>query len=319
MDGTVTVTLCECIARDGLQNETAFVPTEAKLALLEAVAAAGFRRIEATSYASPRAVPAFADASDVLAGLTRPHVAAYKATCPNLRAVERALADIAAGHGADEFSLLVSASEGHSQRNLRATRAEQWARVEAMADAARGRATLVGVVSVAFACPFDGPVDPGRVVEDAARFADLGCTLVTIGDTTGHATPARVRALFARLDGLAAAPVGHFHDTRGTGLANCLAALDAGCRHLDAAIGGTGGHPAGIAYGEGHTGNVATEDLVNLLEAEGVATGIDWDALMAASKVAERVFGRVLDARTSRAGRSKGGMDHAANEESANA
>ena len=304
----MTVTLCECIARDGLQNEPAFVPTDAKRALIEAVARAGFARIEATSYASPRAVPAFADASDLLTAIPRAPGRRYKATCPNERAVERALADIEAGHGADELSFLVSASEGHSRRNLRASRAEQWDRVEAMAAMARGRAVLVGVVSVAFACPFDGPVDPARVAEDAARFADLGCDLVTIGDTTGHATPARVRDVFGRLDGTGVVPVGHFHDTRGTGLANCLAALDAGCRHLDGAIGGTGGHPAGIAYGEGHTGNVATEDLVNLLEAEGIGTGIDWDALMAASALAEQTFGRPLDARTPHSGRSKGGM-----------
>ncbi|MBF9034347.1 hydroxymethylglutaryl-CoA lyase [Rhodobacterales bacterium HKCCE2091] len=303
------VTICECIARDGLQHEPGFMPTADKLRLIAAVAEAGFTRIEATSYSSPKAVPAFADASEVLAGLPRASGRRYKATAPNLRAVERALADRDAGCGAEELSLLVSASEGHSRKNLRAGRDEQWDKVTAMAEAARGAFTLVGVVSTAFACPFDGPTDPETVVSDARRFADLGCALVTIGDTTGHATPARARSLFADLlaeDGVV--PVAHFHDTRGTGLANCLAALEAGCRHFDSAIGGTGGNPAGIGYGEGYTGNVATEDLVNMFEADGIRTGTDWDALMAAAELATDLFGRPLEARSPRAGRSRGGV-----------
>ena len=244
----------------------------------------------------------------MLAGIARPEGVRFKATCPNARAVERAIADLDAGHGADELSFLVSASEGHSRRNLRASRAEQWDRIEAMAGMARGRFTLVGVVSVAFACPFDGRTDPDVVLSDAARLAALGCDLVTIGDTTGHAAPGAVRRLFADLASLGGvAPVAHFHDTRGTALANCLAAYDAGCRHFDAAVGGTGGHPAGIAYGEGYTGNAATEDLVNLFESEGIPTGIDWDALMALSAMAEGALGRPLQARTVRAGRSRGG------------
>jgi hydroxymethylglutaryl-CoA lyase len=304
-----TVTICECIARDGLQHESQVVPTAAKLRLIEAAAAAGFSRIEATSYASPKAVPAFADASDVLAALPRAPGRRFKATAPNQRAVERALSDLEAGRGAEELSLLVSASESHSSKNLRASRDEQWARIEEMVSAAGDGFTLVGVVSTAFACPFDGPTDPEVVLADARRFASLGCALVTIGDTTGHATPARVRSLFGDLlaDG-GAVPVAHFHDTRGTGLANCLAALEAGCTHFDSAIGGTGGNPAGIAYGEGYTGNVATEDLVNMFEADGIETGIDWDALMTASGLASEILARTLEARSPRAGRSQGGV-----------
>lgn len=303
------VVLCECVARDGLQNEPGFIATEDKLALIRAVADAGFPRIEATSYSNPKVVPAFSDATEVLAALKRVGNERYKATCPNQRAVARATEDAEKGHGADELSLLVSASDGHSLKNLRSTREEQWVKIEEMAAAARGRFILVGVVSTAFACPFDGPTDPGRVVADAERFAALGCELVTIGDTTGHATPGSVRRLFRRLcDAEGVTPVAHFHDTRGTALANCAAALDAGCTHFDSAIGGTGGNPAGIAYGEGYTGNMATEDLVNMLEADGVKTGIDWDALMQASALAGRLLGRDLDARTSRAGRSKGGI-----------
>ncbi|AZQ68287.1 hydroxymethylglutaryl-CoA lyase [Silicimonas algicola] len=296
--------ICECFARDGLQHEPDFVPTATKIALIDAFSRAGFARVEATSYSHPGQVPAFADASDVLDGIARPSGVAFKATCPNPRAVDRALADLDAGAGADELSLLISATEAHTARNLRTTRADQWQRVAEMATAARGRARLVGVISMAWGCPFEGAVDPARVAEDAARFADLGAHLVTLGDTIGTATPSSVRALIARVRAAAPAviPVGHFHDTRGTGLANCLAALDAGCTHLDSAMGGTGGHPADIVYGEGFTGNVVTEDLVNLLEEEGVSTGLDLDAVDAASSACETALGRPLRSMVARSG-----------------
>ena len=301
---TEHVTICECFARDGLQHEPGFVPTTEKIALIDAFSGAGFPRIEATSYSHPAQVPAFADATEVLGGITpRPGVF-YKATCPNLRAIHRALGDLAAGHGANELSLLASVTEGHTARNLKTTRAEQWARIEAMAHAARGHARLVGVLSVAFGCPIEGRVDPGVVAEDAARFAGLGMDLIALGDTTGLATPQSVRALFGRL--IPAHPgvhfVAHFHDTRGTGIANCIAALDAGCRHFDTSFGGVGGHPAQIQYGEGQTGNVATEDLVRLLEASGVPTGIDLDRMMEASRLCEATLGRTLHSKTARAG-----------------
>lgn len=301
---TPQVTICECFARDGLQHEPGFVPTAQKIALIDAFSAAGFPRIEATSYSHPTQVPAFADATAVLSGIARPNGTFYKATCPNLRAVHRALEDLAAGHGANELSLLASATEGHTARNLKTTRAEQWTRIEAMAAATRGRARRVGVLSVSFGCPIEGRVDPGQVADDAARFAALGMDLVALGDTTGLATPPAVRALFSRL--IAAHPgisfVAHFHDTRGTGLANCFAALDAGCRHFDTSFGGVGGHPAHIRYGEGQTGNVATEDLVRLLEACGVPTGIDLDRMMAASRLCEATLGRELHSKVARAG-----------------
>ena len=169
------VTLCECFARDGLQHEPAFVPTDTKRALVERFAALGFPRVEATSYSNPKVVPQFADASELLGALARRPGTSYKATCANPKAVERALADLDAGRGVDEISLLVSASEAHTQKNLRRTRAEQWANVEQMVRAARGRFRLIGTVSVAFGCPFEGKVDPGVVAEDAARFVALGC------------------------------------------------------------------------------------------------------------------------------------------------
>lgn len=298
------VVICECFARDGLQHETLALPTADKVAAIDAFTAAGFPRIEATSYSHPARVPAFGDASAVLAGIRRGPGVRYKATCPNPRAVQRALSDLDAGHGATELSLLVSATESHTARNLRTTRAAQWAAAAEMARLAAGRFRLVGVISMALGCPFEGAVDGGVVIADAARFAELGVALVTVGDTAGHGTPASVRALFRRLaaEVPAITPVAHFHDTRGTGLANCMAALEAGCRHFDSAMGGVGGHPAQIQYGEGMTGNVATEDLVNLLEAEGVGTGLDRDAVLAASRLCERLLGRELHSMVARAG-----------------
>jgi hydroxymethylglutaryl-CoA lyase len=295
------VTLCECFARDGLQHEPAFVPTAAKRALIERFAALGFPRIEATSYANPKVVPQFADASELLKSLPRRAGTFYKATCANPRAVERALADLDAGCGVNEISLLVSATEAHTQKNLNRTRAGQWANVEVMVKLAGGRFRLVGTVSVAFGCPFEGKVDPGVVADDVARFAALGVTHVALGDTTGLATPRSVAAMVARMP-REATLVAHFHDTRGTGLANYVAAYDAGVRFFDSSFGGVGGHPAKVKYGGGHTGNVCTEDLVNLFETMGIATGIDLGALIDTARYCEQVLGRELHGRVTRSG-----------------
>jgi hydroxymethylglutaryl-CoA lyase len=297
------VVLCECFARDGLQHEPAFIPTATKRALIERFAALGFRRIEATSYSNPKVVPQFADASDLLRQLPRREGVHYKATCANPKAVERARADQEAGFGANEISLLVSATESHTQKNLRRSRAEQWANVEEMVRTADGRFRLVGTVSVAFGCPFEGKVDPAVVAEDAARFAALGVSHVAIGDTTGMATPLSVRDLFDRLsaiDGLV--PIAHFHDSRGTGLVNYVAAWEAGVRHFDSSFGGVGGHPAKVKYGGGHTGNVCTEDLVGLFESMGIGTGIDLDGLLATAEACEQALGRELHGRVTRTG-----------------
>jgi len=298
------VTLCECFARDGLQHEPAFVPTAAKRALIERFAALGFPRIEATSYSNPKVVPQFADASELLKALPRREGVFYKATCANPRAVERALADLDAGFGVNEISLLVSATEAHTQKNLNRTRAEQWANVEEMVAKASARFRIVGTVSVAFGCPFEGRVDPGVVAEDVARFVALGVTHVALGDTTGLATPKSVAAMVKRMP-REATLVAHFHDTRGTGLANCVAAHEAGVPFFDSSFGGVGGHPARVTYGGGHTGNVCTEDLVNLFEAMGIDTGIDLDGLVDTARFCEQVLGRELHGRVTRSGLSR--------------
>ncbi|WP_254452714.1 hydroxymethylglutaryl-CoA lyase [Roseicella sp. DB1501] len=296
------VVLCECFARDGLQHEAAVLPAEAKIAMIERIAGCGFRRIEITSFAHPGQVPQFADAETVLRGVRRRPGLLFKATCPNPQAVRRALAAREAGWGPEEISLLVSASEGHAQRNLRRSRAEQWDNVAEMAALARDAFLMVGTISTAFDCPFDGPTPQERVLEDARRFAELGVTRIAIGDTIGSATPPRVRDLIGWLHGAlpTATFIAHFHDSRGTGLANTLAAIEAGLTHADCALGGTGGHPAGIAYGEGHTGNTCTEDLATALAAMGYRTGLDPGRLRAAGLEAERLLGRRLDSRALR-------------------
>jgi len=299
---TLDVTLCECFARDGLQHETQFVPTAAKRALLERFAALGFRRVEATSYSNPKVVPQFADATDLLKTLQRKSGVFYKATCANVKAVERAVADVEAGYGANEISLLVSATESHTQKNLNRTRAEQWQNIADMVAAAAGRFRLVGTISVAFGCPFEGKVDPATVLSDMESFARLGVKYVALGDTTGMATPRSVKNMVSRLRGENLVPIAHFHDTRGTGLVNYVAAYEAGVRHFDASFGGVGGHPTKVKYGGGHTGNVCTEDLVNLFESMGIATGIDLDGLLATADFCEQALGRELHGRVTRSG-----------------
>jgi hydroxymethylglutaryl-CoA lyase len=296
-------TLCECFARDGLQHEPQFVPTATKRALVERFAALGFKRVEATSYSNPKVVPQFADATELLRSLSRFPDVYYKATCANPRAVERAVADLDAGCGANEISLLVSATEAHSQKNLNRSRVEQWKNIEDMARAAKGRFRLIGTVSVAFGCPFEGAVDPSSVIGDVEKFRSLGIEHVALGDTIGTATPQSVTSLFSRLEKHSSlVPIAHFHDTRGTGLVNYVAAYEAGVRCFDSSFGGVGGHPAKVKYGGGFTGNVCTEDLVNLFESMGVATGIDLGGLLATAEFCEQTLGRELYGRVTRSG-----------------
>jgi hydroxymethylglutaryl-CoA lyase len=294
------VVLCECFARDGLQHEPAFVPTAVKRALVERFAALGFKRVEATSYSNPKVVPQFADASEMLKSLVRLPGVYYKATCANTKAVERAVADLDSGFGATEISLLVSATEAHTQKNLNRTRAEQWQNIEDMAQAAKGRFRMVGTVSVAFGCPFQGKVAEKSVIADVEQFARLGVTHVALGDTTGVATPLSVKSMFSKLKGVT--PIAHFHDSRGTGLVNYVAAYEAGVRHFDSSFGGVGGHPAKVKYGGGFTGNVCTEDLVNLFESMGIPTGIDLAGLLATAEFCEQALGRELYGRVTRSG-----------------
>ncbi|MFA7438223.1 hydroxymethylglutaryl-CoA lyase [Castellaniella sp.] len=299
-----SVVICECFCRDGLQHEPGILDVATKVSLIDRFSRIGFHRIEATSYANPTVIKQFADASEVLRLIHRAPGVYYKATCPNPRAVLRALEDLRRGCGPNEISILISASDSHSRKNLKRSRAQQWDNVREMMVLAQGHFRVIGTISVAFGCPFEGAVPVQRVLEDARTLYALGVRHITLGDTTGMASPKAVRALFSAL--LAELPeviaIAHFHDSRATALVNCMAAYEVGVRHFDSAIGGVGGHPHGLEYGGGYTGNTCTEDLVGLFESCGIATGLDHDLLIATSKECETVLGRPLESRVARTG-----------------
>jgi hydroxymethylglutaryl-CoA lyase len=301
MGSSAEVIICECFARDGLQNEDGWIPTDSKVAMISSVAECGFRRVEATSFSNPKLVPAFRDADLVLQRIPRPVGVSYKATCANERAVERALATKASGHAPEELSFLVSASEAHSQRNLNASRELQWQKIARMVDMAGDSFTLVGVISVAFGCPFEGFVPQSVVLDDFARFAELGFSYVTVGDTIGVGNPRKVRELLTAMMGVGGpVPIAHFHDSRGTALLNAWSAYEVGCTYFDSSLGGVGGHPSKVKYGQGVTGNASTEDLTVMFESMGIRTGIDLERMFDASKLSEQLLGRPLRSMTAR-------------------
>jgi hydroxymethylglutaryl-CoA lyase len=281
--------------RDGLQNE-APVATEAKIELIDRLSTTGVSRIEAVSFVHPKAIPQMADADEVAARMARADGVRYSALVPNLRGAARAL-----DAGFDEIEVVVSASNTHNLKNLNRTTAESLDDIAAIIDLAHGRgATVQVIVSTAWGCPYEGDVPVERVVQVAGRAVADGADCVSFGDTTGMATPGRVRRLVGEFR--SACPETelnlHFHNTRGTGLANVLAALELGVADFDASVGGLGGCP----YAPGATGNIATEELVHMVEDMGVATGIDLEAMIEAAADAERIIGRQLPSQVLRAG-----------------
>jgi hydroxymethylglutaryl-CoA lyase len=299
------VTVYEVGPRDGLQNEAQRVSTTDKLALVAALAGAGLPCIEATSFVSPRWIPQLADADAVVASLPAVPGVGYRALIPNARGLERLQAAVAPGQARPpvDAAVIVSASEAHNRKNLNRSVGETLAELEALVPAARAAGLRVrGYVSVAWGCPYEGTVDPGRVVELAARLLALGCHQVSLGDTIGVGTPRQTRELVTRLLRVAPAEAValHMHDTRGTALANVLAGLDLGLTTFDAAVGGLGGCP----YAPGASGNLATEDLVYLLHGMGLTTGVDWGRLVAAGALAERLVGRPLPGKALQAARA---------------
>ncbi len=278
-----SVSIREVGPRDGLQSE-APLPAADRVRLVDALSATGVRRIEAGSFVSPRAVPAMAGTAEVFAGLRRRPGVTYSALVPNERGAEAALAA-----GANRLQVVVAASESYNARNVNRSIAETIGQIEnvvGLADPTPVEATI----STAWGCPYEGEVPASRVVTLAERLVALGCVGISLGDTTGMATPTRVEALLAALAGVAPALNCHFHDTRGTGLANVLAALLSGCTDLDTAVGGLGGSPTA----PGASGNVASEDVVAMLEDMGVATGVDLGALLDAARLAEQLVGHRL-------------------------
>ena len=271
--------------RDGLQNETREIPVAEKVALVDALSAAGFRRIECASFVSPKWVPQMAGSAQVLAGITRAEGVRYAALTPNMRGYEDALAA-----GADEIAVFASASEGFSKANINATIAESIERFVPILEAARHIDLPVrGYVSCVTDCPYDGPTPPAKVAEIADRLFALGCYEISLGDTVGQGRPETVAKMLMAVKN--AVPVGrlagHFHDTAGRAIANIDASLSLGVRVFDAAVGGLGGCP----YAPGAAGNVATEAVVEHLHRLGYQTGIDLAAVRAAADMARAMRG----------------------------
>ncbi len=280
------VTLCDVGPRDGLQNESETFEPAVRAELVNRLAAAGLPRIEAVSFVRDDRVPRMAGAEEVVDGIERRDGVECSGLVLNERGWERFAAS-----GLDRVNVTFAATESFNRENGNASLEEAVARVEAIL-ARAGAMPATVTISVCFGCPFEGRVDPGVVVELAARFA--GRAEVVLADTIGVATPSTVRALVAQTG----AQGFHGHNTRNTGYANCLAALEAGAHVLDASIGGLGGCP----YAPRATGNVATEDVVYLLEGEGIDTGVDLDALIAISVWLESLLGRTLEGYVYRAG-----------------
>ncbi|HET9339532.1 MAG TPA: hydroxymethylglutaryl-CoA lyase [Casimicrobiaceae bacterium] len=289
------VRVTEVGTRDGFQAEPAFIPTDAKAGVIDALIAAGIRHIEATSFVSPKAVPQLADAYDMLARVERRAEAHLAALVPNARGAERALAA-----GVDEMVCFVSASETHNRANLNASIDGSLANVAEIAAIARGRTPLRGAIACAFGCPFEGEVPVDAAMRLADAYAKLGIVNLTLGDTTGMATPPTVtrlvRALGERLPQMQVAL--HFHNTRGVGLANVVVGLELGVREFESSIAGLGGCP----FAPGATGNICTEDLVYLLEESGYDTGVDLEALIEVAKKVEALIGRPLPGQVMKAG-----------------
>jgi hydroxymethylglutaryl-CoA lyase len=289
------ISLREVGPRDGLQNE-APVPTKSKVALIDALSRTGVGRIEAVSFVHPKAIPSMADAAEVWAAVERSSEVRYSALVPNLRGAQRAL-----DAGFREIEVVVSASDTHNRKNVNRTTAESLDDIAVLLQAAHDAgATCQVIVATAFGCPYEGDIPVARVLDVAARAIADGADGIGYGDTTGMATPSRVTAHVGetRMRLPDAALNLHFHNTRGTGLANVLAALQLGVDDFDASVGGLGGCP----YAPGASGNVCTEDLVHMVEDMGVDTGVDLDALLEAAREAERLVGRTLPSQVLRAG-----------------
>jgi hydroxymethylglutaryl-CoA lyase len=284
-----SVSIREVAPRDGLQNEEP-IPTDNKVRLIDALSGTGVKRIEAVSFVHPRAIPQMADADEVWARITRHPEIRYSALIPNTRGAQRALAA-----GLREIEVVVSASDTHNRRNLNSSTEESLTDIAGLIPLIhQAGATVEVIVATSFGCPFEGDIAPERVASIVERVRADGADRIAFGDTTGMATPRRVRDLLSvvRPDLL------HFHNTRGTGLANVLTALDLGITEFDASVGGIGGCP----YAPGASGNIATEEVVHMLEDMGIDTGIDLDALIEVAELAEKLLGRTLPSGVLRAG-----------------
>lgn len=286
----------EVVTRDGFQNEPTFVDTDSKIALIDELSTCGYAKIEVTSFTSPKAIPMLRDAEEVMGRIKRNTNIEYTVLVPNLRGAERALES-----RADELNLVMSTSETHNLANLRMPRAKSF---EALAEVIRfvgGRTPINVSLSTCFGCPMEGTVAPEVVLEFVQRFADLGVRGVTICDTTGMAHPTQVSqfvdALQVKYPTLQHTL--HFHNTRGMGLANVLAAAQGGITRFDGSLGGLGGCP----YAPGASGNICSEDAIHMLDAMGYETGIDIDRLLSAARALPSIVGHEVPSQVAKAGR----------------
>jgi len=290
------VSVYEVSLRDGLQNERATVPLRGKIRLLDALVASGLKRVEITSFVSPKWIPQLADADELAEHVKPPPGVSFSALCPNAKGLERARA---AGIG--EIAVFLSVSETHNKKNVNKTVAETLAAFEDTIGPAREAGMRVrGYLSTVWGCPYEGDVDPKKALAIARKLVDMGVYQVSLSDTIGVGTPRQTERILEMV--LAEIPrekiAMHMHDTRGTALANVLVGLELGVRDFDASVGGLGGCP----YAPGAAGNLATEDLVFMLQGMGVKTGVDLERLWEAGKVAESVVGRPLPGKVHQAG-----------------
>ncbi|SIT45146.1 Hydroxymethylglutaryl-CoA lyase YngG [Paraburkholderia ribeironis] len=289
----------EVAPRDGLQIEPTWVETADKIALIDALSTAGFTRIEAGSFVSPKAIPALRDGEAVFQQIVRRAGVIYVALVPNLKGAERALAA-----RADELNLVMSASQMHNRANMRMSCESSLMAFDNIVRHVKGSGVLLNAsVATAFGCPFEGRIDEDRVVGIVDTYREMGIEGITLADTTGMANPRQVARLVARvLERVPAAALTlHFHNTRGLGLANVLAAYEAGARRFDAALGGLGGCP----FAPGASGNICTEDLVNLCDEMGIPTAIDLDKLIALSRGLPALLGHDVPGQLAKAGRNR--------------
>jgi len=299
---------CECWARDGLQSMPVLVPTADKVEMIDRCTRAGFAKVEVTSFSHPKLLPQFADAVDVLGRIERRPGTSYVVLMPNTRGFDRFETCVKEGIGADEIILMISASERHNTLNFRMSHREAMAEHAAIMRRAHALGVrIIGCAGTVYGCPVKGDITTAEVAGVVGFYLAEGAQTIMLGDTTGVANPALVRArvgeLMARFPG--AEFIAHFHDTRGTGIANSLAMLELGVRYVDGSLGAIGGQPATGAskYSAGFTGNTCSEDLLALLEEMGVATGVDVDALLEAGRRAEEILGQRLRSNVIRAGR----------------
>lgn len=288
----------EVSPRDGLQIEPVWVETADKIDLINELSLCGFSRIEAGSFVSPKAIPALRDGEEVFHGITRHAGVIYVALIPNLKGAQRAIQA-----NADELNLVLSASQSHNQANMRMTREQSLAAFgEVVSLASDSTIRLNGTVATTFGCPFEGQIDEDVVMRLVDAYLELGVQGVTLADTTGMANPRQVYQLVQRILGRmpASALTLHFHNTRGLGLSNVLAAYEAGARRFDASLGGLGGCP----FAPGASGNICTEDLVNLCDEMGIPTGVDLQALLVLSRTLPSLLGHDLPGQVVKAGRN---------------